>query len=152
MTNTRYNLRIGDFKKLIRLVIFYMLGTFSALGIFFYLISVVKIDPEESRVTYFLVGYFILSGISFLVLLKKNYTTEEVGVDSQSLHTNRFGTIYFSDVRKHWIQRQKHSEDLVLTLLDGRRISFGPVKQTKDVDKAVYINFKSQILPKITKS
>ncbi|MBK9590625.1 MAG: hypothetical protein IPO32_03660 [Crocinitomicaceae bacterium] len=145
MNPTTYRLRIGDFKKMIRYILF-----FFGLSIPVFLISVYLhkngyFDRSPISFEAFLVAYFIISSLIFLLLLVKNYSNEELSIDSSAIQTQRFGSIYFSDIVRHRFQRHKNSEDIILSTTNGMKIVIGPVNGFKQEDKKIYESFKEAI-------
>jgi thiol:disulfide interchange protein len=150
MNASTYKLRIGDFKKLIRYILSF-LGLSSAV----FLISIFlhkngSFENSPVKLEVFLVGYFILATGIFLLLVLRNYSNEELIVDSSAIQTQRFGGIYFNDIVRHRFQRHKNSEDVILSTSSGMKILIGPVNSSKKEDKLIYENFKEALLEKLS--
>jgi uncharacterized membrane protein YcgQ (UPF0703/DUF1980 family) len=149
MSLTTYKLRIGNFKKFIRSILFYL--SFSLI-IFLVSLSLIKtgyLNKETFRYEIFLGGYALCSIITFMLVLRTNFSTEEISFDSSAIHTKRFGSIYFQDIHRYRHQRHKNSEDIILSITNGMKILIGPVNGSKKEDRQVYELFKEAILERL---
>jgi hypothetical protein len=150
MNLTTYRLRLGDFKKLIRYIL-----VFFGLAIVVFLISLF-LQKNGSFATWpisfevFVISYFVSTSLIFLVLVLRNYSTEDLSIDSSAIQTQRFGSIYLSDIERHRFQRHKNSEDIILTTTSKMKILIGPVNSAKKEDKLIYESFKEALLQRLT--
>jgi hypothetical protein len=151
MNSTNYRLRLGDFKKLIRYILFFFGLSIPVFLISFYLHKNGYFNRSPISFEIFLIGYFVISSLIFLLLILKNYSNEELSIDSSAIQTQRFGSIYFSDIVRHRFQRHKNSEDIILSMTNGMKIVIGPVNGSKKEDKLIYESFKEIILPQLPK-
>jgi hypothetical protein len=152
MNPASYRLRLGDFKKLIRYIL-----VFFGLAIVVFLISLF-LQKNGSFANWpisfevFVISYFVSTSLIFLVLVLRNYSTEDLSIDSSAIQTQRFGSIYFSDIVRHRFQRHKNSEDIILSLNNGIKILIGPANSSRKEDKKIYERFKEIILQQLPKN
>ncbi len=152
MNPTSYRLRLGDFKKLIRYILF-----FFGLAIVVFLFSLFLQNKgffATSPISFevFVISYFGLTSLIFLVLVFRNYSNEDLTIDSSAIQTQRFGSVYFSDIVRHRFQRHKNSEDIILSLTNGMKIVIGPVNSSRKEDKKIYEGFKEIIIQQLPKN
>jgi len=152
MTGGTYKLRIADFKKMVKLIIAFVLINLLGFGVLIGLIGSGKLDPDTFPLEVVLIGFFVVVAGAFFVLQKKNMADEDVMLDKRSIHTSRFGIVYMNEVKGYKVSRKKKREDLVLELNDGRKISFGPLVGRRSDNKKVYADFKEAVIDLIQKS
>ena len=149
MENTRFNLRINDFKKMVRFMVSYVIINLAAFIILIFLIEDGYLNKRTFPLEVVLIIFFVVFTGGFLLIQKRNTANEEVTADSMGVHTNRFGSIMFSDITAYQVFKKKRSEAIILILRDGRKMMFGPVHFRKSIDKKIYQEFKTFIAEKI---
>lgn len=151
MENSRHKLRLGDFKKFVRYVVFFLTSNLLVFAIVVALLQTGQLGPGTFPVEFFLVGYFLLFTGIFLLLFRRNYVVEEVAMDALGIHTIRFGVIPFSEVKTYVVFRKRRKEDLVITCLSGRRLTFSPVDARSSRDRQVYESFKVHFISSLNR-
>jgi hypothetical protein len=151
MESTNYQLRLSDFKKMVRYIVSYVIINLAAFVTMIFLLEEDVIGKRDIPLEVFLIGFFLFFTAGFIVVQKKNETVEDIVIDAQGVHTNRFGSLLFSEMTAFQVFKKKRREDIILVLRDNRKIAFGPVNFSKSADKEIYRQFKETVSTKVPK-
>jgi len=149
MEGNLYQLMILDFKRMVRYIVGYVITMLVGLVVIITFIDDQKSHERGLPMETILIGFFVLTAIIFVIIQKKNRTAENVVLDEQGVHTNRFGSFNFTEIAAYQVFKKKRQEDLILILNDKRKISFGPVDFRKGRDEQIYDSFKEAISKRV---
>lgn len=149
MASSVFRLICGDFKKQIRHIILFVLLNLIGFATVFVFIGGKDAAQKPFMIEGFMIGFFAVFVTVFILIQRKNFSTCDVTVSSDSVYTEKFGSLYFSEMKGYSVYRQKKIENLILNFQDGRKIAFRAINFRNRQDNEIFESFKQLITSKL---
>lgn len=145
--NKFFEVSIGNHGRMMKILVIYSLIIFTFIIGFAVAISTKIILFDEAGKLIFPVflgiGIFI-----FIDVVKRQFNTEFIQLDEDSIITQRFGRIQFADIVRYKVVKVRSLENLKLTLVNGQKIVIAD-KLGLSTNVPDYFEFKADFMLKM---